>query len=168
MTTAAYPAISEPDEAISSAAAPRWVVHVSLLWDHRHMLARVMAISLVISLGIAFAIPKEYKSTARIMPPDQPNSSAMMLAALTSHLGSLGALGSLAGGLTGAHTSGDLFIDLLRSGTVSGQLIDRFDLMRIYHKRYRIDTAKHLARITKITENKKSGVITIEVRGHES
>jgi capsule polysaccharide export protein KpsE/RkpR len=46
---------------------------------------------------------------------------------------------------------------------VSGHLIDRFNLQHVYHKRYRIDTAKHLARITKITDDKKSGVITIEV-----
>jgi capsule polysaccharide export protein KpsE/RkpR len=46
---------------------------------------------------------------------------------------------------------------------VSGHLIDHFDLQHEYHKRYRIDTAKHLARLTKITDDKKSGVITIEV-----
>jgi uncharacterized protein involved in exopolysaccharide biosynthesis len=63
----------------------------------------------------------------------------------------------------GAHTTTALFINLLRSGTVTGELIDRFNLQHVYHKRYRIDTAKHLARLTKITEDKKSGVITIEV-----
>ena len=46
---------------------------------------------------------------------------------------------------------------------MSGHLIDRFNLQHVYHKRYRIDAAKHLARCTKITEDKKSGVITIEV-----
>ncbi len=134
-----------------------------LLWKHRRALARVTAISLLVSLGISFSIPKEYKSTASITPPDQQNSSAMMLAALAGRSGGLGALGSLAGGLLGGHSSAALFIDLLRSGSVSGHLIDRFDLQHVYRKRYRIDAAKHLARITKITENNKSGVITIEV-----
>jgi len=87
----------------------------------------------------------------------------MMLAALTGRMGSLGALSGLAGGLAGVHSSAELFIDLLRSGTVSSHLIDRFNLQQVYRKRYRIDTAKRLARLTKITENKKSGVITIEV-----
>jgi uncharacterized protein involved in exopolysaccharide biosynthesis len=143
--------------------APRWVVHAGLLWRNRRMLARVIAISLIASLGIAFVIPKQYKSTASIMPPDQQSASAMMLAALTGHLGNLGALSSLAGGLGMGHSSSELFIDLLRSGTVSNHLIDRFNLQHVYHKRYRIDAAKHLARLTKISEDKKSGVITIVV-----
>lgn len=144
------------------AMKPRWVVRTHLLWVHRHMLVRVTAISFAVSLAIAFLIPKQFKSTASIMPPDQQNSTAMMLAALVSHSGNLGALGNLAG-LAGGRASADLFIDLLRSGTVSGHLIDRFNLQHVYRKRYRVDAAKHLARITKISENKKSGIITIQV-----
>jgi uncharacterized protein involved in exopolysaccharide biosynthesis len=144
-------------------SAPRWVLHTRLLWNRRRLLAKVAGISLVVSLAIAFLIPKQYKSGTSIMPPDQPNSSAMMLAALAGHMGSLGTLGSLAGSLAGTHTSSDLFIDLLRSGTVSDHLIDRFNLQHVYRKRYRVDAAKHLAHMTTITEDKKSGVITIEV-----
>jgi capsule polysaccharide export protein KpsE/RkpR len=144
-------------------AQEHWAVRARLLWNHRGTLTRVAIASLLVSLGIAFLIPKRYKSTASIMPPDQPNSNALMLAALASHAGSLGSLGTLAGGLLGGHSSTALFIDLLRSSTVSGHLIDRFDLQHVYRKRYRIDTAKHLARCTKITDDKKSGVITIEV-----
>ncbi|MGD0155669.1 MAG: Wzz/FepE/Etk N-terminal domain-containing protein [Terracidiphilus sp.] len=141
----------------------RWTLHLRLLWERRRLLVRATAISFAVSLGIAFLIPKQYKSTASIMPPDQPNTSAMMLAAMAGHLGNLGTLGTLAGGLTGARSSSELFIDLLRSGTVSGHLIDRFNLQQEYHKRYRVDTAKRLAHLTRIAEDKKSGVITIEV-----
>ena len=41
--------------------------------------------------------------------------------------------------------------------------IERFQLQHLYRNRYRVDTAKHLARLTTITEDKKSGVITVEV-----
>jgi uncharacterized protein involved in exopolysaccharide biosynthesis len=150
----------EPMRAVED---PRWVLHTRLLWNRRRTLTRVTGISFLLGLGIAFSIPKQYKSTTSIMPPDQPGMSSMLLAALSGHLGSLGTLGTLAGGLGANHTSADLFVDLLRSGTVSGYLIDRFNLQHVYHKRYRVDTAKHLARLTKITEDKKSGVITIEV-----
>ena len=163
MTPSTAFATHDRDDPIVLAPEPRWVLHARVLWTHRRMLAKVTGISFLISFAIAFAIPKQYKSTTSIMPPDQQSSSAMMLAALAGHLGSLGALGSLAGGLTGAHSSADLFINLLRSGTVSSHLIDRFNLQHVYRKRYRIDTAKHLAHLTKITEDKKSGVITIEV-----
>lgn len=153
----------EHDEAMQITRQSYWAVRALLLWKHRRTLARVTAISLLISLCISFAIPKQYKSSTSIMPPDQQSSSAMMLAALTTHAGSLGSLGSLANGLLGGHSSTALFIDLLHSGTVSDHLIDRFNLQHVYRKRYRVDTAKHLAALTKITEDKKSGVITIEV-----
>jgi len=151
------------DESIENARQPHWAVRAMLLWEHRKMLVRVVAISLVISLAIAFTMPKQYKSITSITPPDQQNSSAMMLAAMAARSGGLGALSGLAGGLLGGHSSTALFIDFLRSGSVSGHLIDRFNLQHVYRTRYRIDTAKHLARCTKITEDKKSGVITIEV-----
>jgi capsule polysaccharide export protein KpsE/RkpR len=96
------------------------------------------------------------------MPPDQQSSGAMMLAALVGH-GGLGSLGSLASGLFGAHTTTALFVNLLQSGTVRDHLIDRFNLQHVYHSRYRITAAKALAHHTKITDDKKSGVITIEV-----
>jgi uncharacterized protein involved in exopolysaccharide biosynthesis len=144
-----------------------WAIRVSLLWQHRRILARVTAISLVAGLGIAFAIPKQYTSVTTIMPPDQQGSSAMLLAALAGRGSGLGALGSLAGSFLGEHPTTALFIDLLQSGTVSGHLIKRFDLKHVYHKRYNIDTAKHLARVTKITDDKKSGVITIKVEDRD-
>lgn len=153
----------ELDETMQIGYEPAWAIRAMLLWKHRRKVALVTGISLLVSLAISFSIPKEYKSTASIMPPDEQGSSAMLLAALAGRAGGLGALGSLASGLLDGHTSTALFIDLLKSGTVSGHLIDRFNLQHVYHTRYRIDAAKHLARCTKITEDKKSGVITIVV-----
>lgn len=143
-------------------AQPNWVTNIRLLWDHRRLLARVTGISLILSALLVFLIPKRYESTARIMPPDQPNSGAAMLAVIAGRsLGGLGGLGNLAENFLGGRTSGALFIDLLRSRTISDHLIDRFDLQKTYHKRYRIDTIKYLARHTAIVEDKKSGVISL-------
>lgn len=153
----------EMDEAMQTGYEPIWAIRAMLLWKRRRKLALLIGISFLVSLAISFSIPKQYKSTTSIMPPDQQGSGAMLLAALAGHSGTLGALGGLAGGLLGEHNTTALFVDLLHSGTVSGHLIDRFDLQHVYHKRYRIDAAKQLARCTKITEDKKSGVITIAV-----
>jgi capsule polysaccharide export protein KpsE/RkpR len=153
----------DENEQTPTAEAEHWAVRAALLWQHRRTLARVAAITFILSLVIAFVIPKRYKSVASIMPPDQHSSGAMMLAALASHSGSLGGLSSLAGGLLGGQTTTALYVNLLHSSTVSGHLIDRFNLQHVYRKRYRIDTAKHLAHRTTITEDKKSGVITIAV-----
>lgn len=139
-----------------------WATRLSLLWRYRKLLVRVTGVSFVLGLTIACLIPKQYKSAASIMPPDQQGSGAMMLAALVGHAG-LGSLGGLASGLFGAHPTTALFVNLLQSGTVRGHLVDRFDLQQVYHSRYHFTAEKALARHTKISDDKKSGVITIEV-----
>ena len=143
---------------------PLWIARAKVLVAHGRLLLGTALVALVLSLMIAFLIPKHYTATARIMPPDNNGSSgALMLAALTGRGGNLGSLGSLAGGLLGGHTTTALFLDLLRSGTVTGHIIDRFDLQHVYHKRYRVDAAKKLARRSTISDDKKSGVITVSV-----
>jgi len=162
--TTPMPLGPSPSQTTAAAARPvNWVANANVLWSRRRTLIYATAFALLAGLAIAFAIPKRYQSVARIMPPDQQGSSAMLLAALTSHSSGLGGLGSLAGGLLGGHTSTALFVDLLHSGTVSSHLIDRFQLQRVYHKRYVVDTAKRLTQRTEINDDKKSGVITIAV-----
>jgi capsule polysaccharide export protein KpsE/RkpR len=139
-----------------------WVENASLFWDNRRTFIRVAGTVFVLSIVIALLLPKEYVSGARLMPPEQGGNSAAMLAALVGK-GSAGGLAGLAGSLLGSKNNAALFVALLHSGTVSGHLIDRFDLQRVYHKRYREDTAKRLRHLTKITEDLKSGVITIAV-----
>jgi uncharacterized protein involved in exopolysaccharide biosynthesis len=148
---------------IETSATPNWVVNANLLWDHRRLLARVAGVAMLLGIAAAFLLPKRYESTARLMPPESGGNSAM-LAAVLGHAGdSLGSLGGLAGGLLGARSTGVLFLDLLHSRTIADRLIDRFDLQHLYHKRYRIDTVKRLSDRTVLTEDKKSGVISITV-----
>lgn len=98
------------------------------------------------------------------MPPESSGSSAALLAALAGRGGGeFTGIGNLAASLLGVRTTGPLFVDLLRSATISGDLIDRFQLQQVYGKRYRFETAKKLARRTAILEDKKSGVISITV-----
>jgi uncharacterized protein involved in exopolysaccharide biosynthesis len=148
---------------LNASAASNWVVNAAILWDRRHLLVRVASIALLISLLIAFTLPKQYKSSARIMPPNNSGISTAVLAALAGRASGLSGIGALAGSLFGTNSTSPLLVDLLRSGTVAGRLIDRFDLQHVYHKRYRVDTAKYLARHTDIVDDKKTGVITISV-----
>jgi uncharacterized protein involved in exopolysaccharide biosynthesis len=156
----------EMEEAMRIGQEHTWAIRAMLLWQHRRRLVWATGIALLVGVAITFSMPKQYKSTASIMPPDQQGSGAMLVAALAGRSGGggLGALGSLAGGLLGGHTSTDLFINLLESETVKGHIIDRFDLMHVYHTHYRFSASSHLAGSTKITEDKKSGVITISVQ----
>jgi capsule polysaccharide export protein KpsE/RkpR len=144
-----------------------WVINAALLWSRRGFLARAAVAGLLLSALVVLLLPNQYESTTRIMPPEQTSGSAAMLAALVGRGQASGGLGSLAGGLFGGRSNGALFVDLLRSSTISGHLIDRFQLQHVYGQRYIEDTAKKLGRKTSVTEDAKSGVITIVVEDTE-
>jgi len=144
-------------------ARVHWAVRALFLWGYRRLLFRVTGIALILSVTLSFfVIPKRYTAITSIMPPDSGSAGSMLLSALSSK-GGLGALGGLAASLLHEHNSTALYVSLLESGTIADHLIDRFDLRKVYYKRYYVDAAKHLAHETKITDDKKSGVITIKV-----
>jgi capsule polysaccharide export protein KpsE/RkpR len=133
-----------------------------LLWNERGFLFRAVCIGIVLAVVIAFLLPKRYTSTTRLMPPDHGTGTGMeMLAALAGKGGpSLGALG---GQLLGMKTTGDLFVGILQSRTVKDDLISKFDLKKVYGTN-RIENAREiLARQTDISQDRKSGITTIEV-----
>jgi capsule polysaccharide export protein KpsE/RkpR len=84
-----------------------------------------------------------------------------MLAALSAKTG--GGLGAVAGDLLGIKSSGALFIGILRSNTVEDRLIERFDLRKVYGARLEVAARQRLAENTSISEDRKSGILTISV-----
>lgn len=156
---------STPVSAVSTTPPQAaWAKNILYMWERRRTLKRIGVVAFILSTIIAFTLPKQYQSSTNIMPPDQQGGTAM-LAALAGRVGgSAGSgLGMLASGLLGTKSNGDLYIDLLSSGTVTGDLADRFHLQHVYKTKYMKDTLKKLRARTKITESKKSGVITIVV-----
>ena len=154
----------EPVSVATEAHQPRlavdWLASAQLIWKHRKVLFRTALWALVISTAIAFLIPRRYDSTVSLMPPDSMsgNSGAMMamLAGKTSP-----GMAALAGNMLGMKSTGALFVDLLRSRTVQEHLVDRFDLQKVYWVRYKQDARKILSERTGISEDRKSGVITL-------
>ena len=142
---------------------PLWLVNARVLWRHRGLLFRVGIVSLVVIFGLVFLIPERFQATARIMPPEHSGSDSAMIAALAGRALGGDMLGGLAASLLGTHNTGSLFVDLLRSGSVTGHIVDRFHLMDVYSTRYHVDAAKSLIHRTAIGQDKKSGVITITV-----
>jgi uncharacterized protein involved in exopolysaccharide biosynthesis len=136
-----------------------------LLWDRRRFFFRAGAIGLLISTLVAFLIPKSYTSTTQLMPPDPQSTSGMaMMAAMAGKAG--GGLAGVAGDLLGLKSSGALFIGVLRSQTSQDRLIQQFDLRKVYGKRLVIDARTKLDENTSISEDRKSGIITISVTDH--
>lgn len=128
--------------------------------QHRRALLRVFVVALIASTALAFLIPPRYESTTRIMPPEGPNPAAM-LAAVTGKLPA--GLAELAGGMMGVKNTGPLWMNLLSSRTVLDDQIDHFDLMKVYGNKYRLSARKKLLSRTDISEDRKSGVISIAV-----
>src|SRR5579859_3989460 len=138
------------------------VARARLLWEHRQLVGRVVAIGLSVALVVAILLPNEYTSTVRLMPPDQESGSGMgMLAALAGKAG--GPLGGFGAELLGLKTSGDLFVGILQSRTVEDAIIDKVDLRKAYGFSRWEDTRKLLSSRTAITQDRKSGILTIAV-----
>jgi uncharacterized protein involved in exopolysaccharide biosynthesis len=136
-----------------------------LLWGRRRFFFRAVAAGLVLSTLVAFLIPKSYTSTAQLMPPDPQSTSGMaMMAAMAAKGG--GGLAGVAGDLLGLKSSGALFIGILRSQTSQERLIQQFDLRKVYGERLVMDARIKLDDNTSISEDKKSGIITISVTDH--
>lgn len=159
--------------ALHLAGAPA-VTRVRLLWKQRRFLARLTLLGLALSTAAAFLIPKRYQSTTRLMPPDQSNSGMAMLSAALGGRGSSGSgsgsgssIGAIAGDLLGMKTSTDLFIGILQSRTVEDDLVNKFNLRKIYSDRYEKDAREDLEGKTDITSDRKSGIIRLQVTDHD-
>lgn len=136
-----------------------------LLWGRRRFFFRAVATGLLVSTLVAFLIPKSYTSTTQLMPPDPQSTSGMaMMAAMAAKAG--GGLAGVAGDLLGLKSSGALFIGVLRSQTSQDRLIQQFDLKKVYGTRLVMDARTRLDENTSISEDKKSGIITISVTDH--
>ena len=156
------------------------IVGARLLWSERHFLLRATVLGLVAGVVISLILPVRYRSSVRLMPPDEQSGSGLaMLAAFagkgsssSSSLGGMSGalgtgLGAAAGDLLGLKSSGALFIDMLKGPTVQDSLIQRFNLRKVYWDRYWEDARKDLAQHTEITEDRKSGVISVAVEDHD-
>ena len=112
----------------------------------------------LIGLGVAFWMTPIFTAKTTIIPPGQNTSGGA--AAL---LGQLGGLGALAGGAAGIKTPTDQYIAYLESNTLRDQLIEQFKLMERYKAKYHEQARQALKGASKITVDKKSGLISIEV-----
>src|ERR1043166_5607306 len=141
--------------------------YLQLFWERRGFLFRAALCSGIASALIAVLIPNRYHSTTRLMPPDSQSTSGLgILAALSSAGGKSGvaSLGGLAGDLMGVKSSGALFVGIIGSETVQDRLIEQFNIRKGRFGSSKIEDARlYLAAHTDVSEDRKSGIITIGV-----
>ena len=141
----------------------RYLLWIFLLWQKRRRLGLCGFVGAVVSVAIALSLPKEFQSTARLMPPEnQAGAGASILASLTGSSLPPGAA-AIGNSLLGTRFVGATFVGVLESRTIQDRLIDRFDLRKVYHCKTYIDARKKLAHRTGVDEDRKSGIISISV-----
>jgi uncharacterized protein involved in exopolysaccharide biosynthesis len=157
-----FPAPPAPEE--TQVTSQKALTSLRSLWEHRVMLYRVSLYALLASTLIAFIIPKRYESTARLMPPDNQSSSGLaMAAAAMSGSAGAGGLGGIASDLLGLKSTSDIFVGILGSRTAQDDLIQEFDLKKLYGARTMEDARRALAEHTGISVDRKSQIISITV-----
>jgi len=127
-----------------------------VLARHKRLVLGLPAAAGAVALVVAFLMPKWYTATAKLLPPQQSQSSALAI---------LGQLGGLAGGASqalGLKNPSDIYVAMLKSRTVADNLIERFDLKKVYDEDLLFYTRKELTRNSSINASRE-GVITVEV-----
>ena len=108
------------------------------------------------ALGISFAIAPTFTAKTQFLPPQQQQSSA------ASMLASIGALGGLAGTAAGLKSPADQYIAFMKSVSVQDALIERFELMKKYEAKIKIEARLALTGSVRIASG-KDGLISVEV-----
>jgi capsule polysaccharide export protein KpsE/RkpR len=144
------------------------VAGLRVLWAQRKFILRAGAYALFASALIALLFPARYRSVTRLMPPDQiSGSGAGILSAMSARASGTGGLGNIAGSLMGMKSSGALFVGITESQTVQDRLIEQFNLKEVYGASTIEDARTALAAHTDVSEDRKSGIITIAVTDHD-
>jgi tyrosine-protein kinase Etk/Wzc len=113
---------------------------------------------------LALVLPVRYTARVTLLPPQQNSSMAGML---SSQLGNIGGIASLAGGSLGLKNPNDMYVGMLKSETVEDAVIHRFGLMQEYKSKYLSDARKTFEGFATIDGNGKDGLIHISVEDRD-
>jgi tyrosine-protein kinase Etk/Wzc len=141
--------------------------YLILLARHWRVLIFTSAAATVLVYLILFLLPNTYRTTARLLPPQQ---NLTLSAQLLENLGgsaipgktSGAGLGGIAGGFLGLKSIGDLYVSIMTGDTVSDRIIKRFDLQKVFSAKYPEDARTGLHQAAKVSSGKE-GIITVEV-----
>lgn len=139
------------------------LMHVAIaLALRKRLIAKVTLAATAMGAVVAFMIPNRYIAIAKILPPQQSQSSAT--AALLSSLANspMGALATSAGRDFGIKNPNDLYVGILKTRPIADALIRRFELQKVYHDKDMTSARKDLGERSDIVSG-KDGLISISV-----
>lgn len=107
----------------------RLIDYFRVVFRRKYLIAAVTGASFIISVIVSLLLPKQYASTASVLPPQTGGSIGIQaLSQLQA-----GGIGSLSG-LFGQNTPVDVWQGIIRSQTVYDSIIERFGLRELYGK----------------------------------
>jgi tyrosine-protein kinase Etk/Wzc len=112
-----------------------------------------------LATAVAFLLPFRYTSTTSFIPPANLGNGSSMASMIAGQLSSLGAADLLGSG----KSTGDLYAGILKSHSIAGDLVNRFDLRRVYGVKKVSQAEKKLAADTDVNEDLKSTIVTVDV-----
>ncbi|MDP2240469.1 MAG: Wzz/FepE/Etk N-terminal domain-containing protein [Burkholderiales bacterium] len=127
-----------------------------VLAKHKKLILGLPFLAAVLAVIVSLLMTPIFTATTKILPPQQSQSTASAM------LNQLGAVAGLAGGVAGIKNPNDMYVAMLKSRTVADNLIQRFDLNKLYGKEYQSHTRKQLENVSTITSG-KDGIISIAV-----
>jgi capsule polysaccharide export protein KpsE/RkpR len=138
---------------------------IECVWRNRKSLLIWTIIGIVVSTSIALLMPPKYKATTLLLPPNSTSGSGlpMLLGLAGANGGGGGGAAGLVNSLLGTQTGGDLLVKALESDYMLDRLVDRFNLLTVYDKKYRVKAREKLGKRTDVSIDSKSGVVVVEV-----
>lgn len=131
-----------------------------LLAQRKKVIGYVTGGATLLAIIVSLLIPNTYTATTRLLPPQKPQSAAAAL------LAQLNPFAAGLGGDFGAQNESDLYVLLLKSRLVADDLIQRFDLRKVYRSKMDVDAREKLAGQSKFGVTKE-GVIQIAVEDRD-
>jgi uncharacterized protein involved in exopolysaccharide biosynthesis len=122
-----------------------------LLWGNRQVMLHWALAGCCAAILLAFVIPKQYVSSAKLMAPEAQSVS------------SSGGFGSIAGGLLGVSSTGALLVAMMRSETIEDRMIDKFNLKQAYRVGLLQDARTRLEVKTSFRMEPKDGFVVLNV-----
>lgn len=111
----------------------------------------------VVAIVVSLFLTPIFTAKTTLLPPQNSGGGGAAAA-----LASLGGLAGLAGISTGG-TTADTVIAMLQSRSAKDQIIDQFNLVEYYEAELREDVYRTLDNVVRVSSDKKSGLITVEV-----
>jgi uncharacterized protein involved in exopolysaccharide biosynthesis len=155
--------IEEPDEQAETREEEQssidYVALLKSLHRGRKTIAIVTLAACAISVAVALLAPRQFTSRASFIPPNNGGTSVSAVMGQLSQLTGLGG-GSLLGG---PKSPGDLYVGILKSRSVQSEIVNRFDLRKIYDVKKESQAEALLAAHSKFEAGLKDSIVTLSV-----